>query len=506
MPKAPPDRSPQRRRPVRVPLLSIVLGALLVPVLVAGHTANPTPPSVPGPSLPEVNASIALAEGYIDGLYKRLPDDQAVQSETYGLPLRVYFPAQDQWVLLGEGRAGDCLPQCSGATSIKPGVSSETTESYTVGFTAPSQQETFRVTVAVDWAAAPQQFSVMLEDPQLAGSGATAQLWLGNELLATYDSGGSTAPVQRTFPTTDRTLLSSFRYTVRHATQEAYLYASQRGDAVRARQLAGFLRSNGFQPGLDIRATVFGAGKDLPDGLPFVASGDEDVYADCDHALPERPGSYPYSSKVCLMGVAAFLLAGRGDAFLQSTQALQTLSKYDDPNHAYPFLVSLGMNGATPDGTATHLEQLWDTTGYGIPSCTPLACETSRVSGLRTFLFGTLEANLGYRHGQTARQRYADAVAAGAIAAQVGASGTIRKDDGKTLVRPVQAGAFPIFWDTNHRFVPTTGLTQVATEMLSMPPEYAGVAASNSETTLDGYAFLVNYRCVRFAVGCGARQ
>ena len=496
-------RSPLRRwgRELRLPI-AYLLAILLIPLLAAGHVSPPIPPSVAGPTLQQVNASIAMAEDYLNGLYKQLPNGLAVQSETYGLPLRAYFPDQDRWVLLGQGRAGDCLPTCSGATSITPGTSSETTEAYTVGFADPSTPARLKVTVAVDWAAGPQRFSVTLLDPQVADAGTRAELWLGNEHLATYGPGSSPSPVQRSFPTTDRTLLASFRYTVRHATQEASLYASRRGDAARAGNLAAFLHANGFEPGVDIRAAVFDAGEDLPDALPFVTSGGDDVYADCDHSPAAGPTSYPYSSKVCLMGPRTFLLAGRADPFLQSTQALQTLSKYNDPDHDFPDLVALGMSGSTPAETADHLEQLWSTTGYGIPSCTPLGCETHRVSGLRTFLFGAIETSLGYRHGQSDRRRYADAVATQAVAAQVGTSGTIRKEGGETLLRPVQAGAFPIFWDEDQQFVPTTGITQVATDMMSMPPEYAGVAVSNSETTLDGYAFLTSYRCARFNVGC----
>lgn len=489
----------------RPPPLAVLLGFVLVPFLVAGHPGAPTAPSASGPSLDQVNSAIALAEDYLDGLYKELPNGQAVQSEAYGLPLRAYFPGYDRWVLLGQGRTGECLPTCSGSTSITPGVSSGSTEAYSVSFASPSNTDALHVSVTVDWSAGPKQFSITLLDPKVNDASTSAQLWLGDTLLATYSPAGSAGPVTHSFPTTNRSLLSSFRYTVRHATQEAYLYASYRGDTSRAERLASFLRANGFEPGVDIRASLFNAGKQLPDGLPFVAAGDDDVYADCGRSLSSGPTFYPYSSKVCLMGVRAFLLAGRGDAFLEASQALQTLSKYDDQNHPYPFLVSLGLQGSTPSETADHLQQLWATTGYGIPSCTPAGCETHRISGLRTFLFGTLETRLGYRHGQSDRQRYADAVAANAIAAQIGDSGTIRNED-DTLTRPMQAGAFPIYWDRDHRFIPTTGITQTATDMLSMPPEYAGIAVSNSETTLDGYAFLIDYRCARFGVGCKAQE
>lgn len=143
-------------------LVAVLLAALLIPFLAAGVSRPPTPPLAVGPTLQQLNASIAMAEDYLDGLYKELPNGQAVQSEAYGLPLRAYFPGQDEWVLLGQGRAGDCLPTCSGATSITPGTSSGTTETYTVGFANPSTPDRLHVTVAVNWAASPERFSITL--------------------------------------------------------------------------------------------------------------------------------------------------------------------------------------------------------------------------------------------------------------------------------------------------------------------------------------------------------
>ncbi|UKA62126.1 hypothetical protein [Arthrobacter sp. FW306-04-A] len=495
----PPGR--HRKPPSRRSRAAFIAAALLILSSVPGSIAEASQPSPPGPSLQQVNAAIDLAQAYLDGLYKPLPDGQAVQSEDYGLPLRVYFPGYDRWELLGQGHAGDCLPKCSGASSITPGSSDTTTETFTVSFATPSTPDALRIAVALDWAAAPGRFSVTVSDPQMTDTQTSAELWLDDVPLGTYSSGSSTAPVVRSFPTADRSLLRSLRYTVRHATQEAYLYGVLRGDSVRAGRLAAFLRANDFAPGVDLRATIFGAGQQLPGDLPFVSSGPDNVYADCDHLPAAGTTAYPYTSKICLLGVDTFLLAGRGDPFLQTTQALQTLTKYRDPQHEYPVLISLGLQGGTPTETADHLEQLWTKLGYGLPACTPLGCESGRASGLRTFVFGSLEATLGYQYGQVSRQRYADAVAADAIAVQVGSSGTIKAADG-TWVRPMQRGGFPVYWDAGHRFVPTTGLVQSLNDMLSMPPEYAGAVVSDSETTFDGFAFLVTYRCARFAVGC----
>jgi hypothetical protein len=88
-----------------------------------------------------------------------------------------------------------------------------------------------------------------------------------------------------------------------------------------------------------------------------------------------------------------------------------------------------------------------------------------------------------------------------AIRTQVGTDGIIRSD-GRRPYRPAQVGAFPIYWNARADFVPTTGLAQAATDRLSMPPEYSGQVPSDTETTLDGWAFLTAYRCLAFHAGC----
>jgi hypothetical protein len=65
-----------------------------------------------------------------------------------------------------------------------------------------------------------------------------------------------------------------------------------------------------------------------------------------------------------------------------------------------------------------------------------------------------------------------------------------------------QAGAYPIYWNARHQFTPLSGSLQALSDLLSMPPEYAGLIVSDSETTFDGWAFLTTYRCARFHIGC----
>jgi hypothetical protein len=424
-----------------------------------------------------------------------------VQSEFYGLPLRVFFPHYRRWVLLGQGHAGDCLTGCSGPTTIIPGPASRTRETEVVEFATPAVPGALRAQVTVNWAAAPHQFSVTISDAWLTDPATSAQLWLDDVRLASYAADTPAAPVTRSFTDRSRTVLRSLRYTVRHATQEAYLYWRARHNLVRARRLAAFLRSNGYHPGADLRAAIFGQGGQLPPAMPFTASGRYNAYPDCSHLPAPTVTAYPYTSKVCLAGVNTFLLAARNDPFLETFQALQTLNKYADPNRHYPLLVGLGLHGTTPAETSDHLEQLWDQLGYGLPACTPAGCDLTRASGLRTFAFGELETLLGYRFGQATRRTYADAAAATAVATQIRADGLIRST-GQTWLRPAQAGAFPIFWNEQHQFIPLGGPMQAATDLLSMPPEYAGLIVSDSETTFDGWAFLVTYRCARFNIGC----
>lgn len=482
-------------------LLTLLAALGVNDVVIGGPTpARPATTAVANPvALQELNRSIAAAETYLDGLYKPVGDGEAVQSETYGLPLRLYLPGYRSWVLLGAGGSGDCLTgaPCSGPTAITPLKSSRTTEGYRVTFDTPQRERAVVATVLLDWSI-ERRAVVTVQGLRSTDPRTGAQLWLDTVRLADVGAG---AEVKRGFERTvvpSRSAFRSLRYSVRHATQAAYLWARRTGRTTEATALAGFLMANGYAPGADIRADVFGSAAGLGDTFPFSAA----AYPDCQH-LP-APGStaYAYASKVCLAGVGTFLLAGRRDAFLVTSEALQVLADHGDPDARFPAAVSAGMDADSPRRDAAQLEAAWDRLGYGIPACTPAGCETTRASGLRTVEFGLLETILGYAYGDERSRSYADRVAARAVSVQVGQRGLIRTASGE-VVRPVQAGSLPIFWDRSGRFVPTTGATAAATERLSMPPEFAGVSVSDSETTFDGWAFLSAYRCAKYRVGCG---
>jgi hypothetical protein len=118
-----------------------------------------------------------------------------------------------------------------------------------------------------------------------------------------------------------------------------------------------------------------------------------------------------------------------------------------------------------------------------------------------------LQVLLGYEQGSDATARkFADAAAAATIKSQV-RNGEIRLPT-VTLYRPIQNGSFPVAWDKEGYFVapsdPTLigGPVMLLTGKFSMPPEYRGVQASNTETSIDAWAFLVRYRCAKYGVGC----
>jgi len=481
-------------------LLACGIVALLFVVPLRAGMGGAAAPNVNGPSLAALDAGISRAEGYLDGLYKPLPDgNQAVQSETYGLPLRVYFPYYRRWVLIGEGHTGQCLSgSCASATSLEPGTTGSTTESFTVGFDSPEVPNALRMRVQIDWAAAPGKFSVTFGDPlELRDRKTTAIVYLDDKELFRLVPGVSRS-VRRDVAIPDRSALRSVRYTVRHAVQESYLYWRYRGNRERSNALASMLRANGYVAGKDIRAIMFGQSRGLPDDFVL----DKQAYPDCDHLPEAGVTAYPYTSKVCVTGVGGFLLAARGDPFLQIMLAMQSLENHGDPNRRYSGVGVNPFSKTSANATADGLQASWRKLGYGIPMCSVLGCDT-RASALRTYMFGALEAVLGYQYGQAERRAYADAVAAEALATQINPQGLIRTLEGDFL-RPAQAGGFPLYWNRAGQYAPPEGITQHAKERLSMPPEFGGLIASDSETSFDGFAFLITYRCAKYGVGCSS--
>jgi hypothetical protein len=258
----------------------------------------------------------------------------------------------------------------------------------------------------------------------------------------------------------------------------------------------------GFVPGRDLRAAVFGQGRDEPRDFGYRHEPFLDAYGDCRLQPPATPLAYPYRSKACVADVRPYLLAARHDTLLPAIEALQALNRGESPDHTYRDQSALVPLARTSAGrTADALERRFDRLGFGVPRCTPFGCDEQRASALRTFAFGMLETVLGYNGGQLERRAYADAVAGLALSVQIGDDGVVRAAD-RVAYRPALRGGFLSYWNRDRRYLKPGGVAQAVADRFNMPPEYVGLRPTDSETGFDAYAFLALYRCARYKVGC----
>jgi hypothetical protein len=510
-PSAPPV-APGRRRSLAL----LVVAGTLATAMVAGSVASmvgrlgastpPRPARVAAPTLDHLNTAIAHVESFLDGLYKPLGPAGAVQSEHYALPIRVRFPGYRRWVLLGQPGGGACPSgDCPDPTRIRALESSYDREAYELTFATPARADGLRLRAGVDWNAGRGRYRVRVTALAFDDPATAAEVWLDDVRLGTFPPGplaGRQPTLARSFPVGDVSHLRSFRYTIRHATQLAWLHAVSRGDTARSTALAQFMLRAGFVPGRDLRAAVFGRGRDTPRDFGYRHEPFLDAYGDCRLQPPATPRAYPYRSKACVADVRPYLLAARHDTLLPAIEALQALNRGESPDHRYrdqSALLPLATTSAS--GTADALERHFDRLGFGIPRCTPFGCDQVRGSALRTFAFGMLETVLGYSSGQLDRRPYADAVAGLALSVQIGDDGVVRAAD-RVAYRPALRGGFLSYWNRDRRYLKPGGVAQAVADHFNMPPEYLGLRPTDSETSFDAYAFLALYRCARYRVGC----
>jgi hypothetical protein len=485
---------------------AMVAGSVVAVVDRLGAATPPRPRPLAAPSLSTLNAAIARGEVFLGGLYKPLGRAGAVQSEHYGLPIRVRFGTQGPWVLLGQGDGSPCPPgRCPSATRIRTLATTYDSEAYELTFATPARADGLRLRADVDWGAGGDRYEVRVAVLGFDAPAAPAEVWLDDVRLGSFRPGPAAAgqpAVARRFPVRDVGHLRSLRYTVRHATQLAWMHAVSRDDTARATALARFMLAAGFVPGRDLRAAIFGRGRDTPTDFGYRHEPFLDAYGDCSLDPPATPRAYPYRSKACVADVRPYLLAARHDTLLPAIEALQALNRGESPDSRYRDQSALlPMATTSASRTADVLERRFDRLGFGIPRCTPWACDTRRASALRTFAFGMLETTLGYRGGELARRPYADAVANLALSVQIGDDGVLRTAD-RVLYRPALRGGFLSYWDRDRRYLRPNGIAQSMADRFNMPPEYLGVRPTDSETGFDAYAFLVLYRCARYQVGC----
>jgi hypothetical protein len=519
-PPAAPARPPARPSPAgaerrRSAVLLILVGTVVTAMVAAsvvamvdrlGAATPPGPGPVAAPSLDSLNGAIDRGEVFLRGLYKPLGKAGAVQSEHYGLPIRVRFPSTGRWVLLGQGDGAPCPAEpCPSATRIRSLTSSYAGEAYELTFATPSATDGLRLRASVDWGAGGGRYQVRVAALAFDGPSTTAEVWLDDVRLGSFTAGPDAAAqpaLRRSFAATDVDHLRSFRYTIRHASQLAWLHAVSREDEARSTALARFMLHAGFVPGRDLRAAIFGRGRDAPRDFGYRHEPFIDAYGDCRLDPPATPLAYPYRSKACVADVRPYLLAARHDTLLPAIEALQALNRGEPPDSRYrDESALLPLLTTSPDRTADALERRFDALGFGIPRCTPLGCDKARASALRTFAFGMLETVLGYRNGEVGRRVYADAVANLALRVQIGDDGVVRAAD-RVLYRPALRGGFLSYWDRERRYLKPSGIAQAAADRFNMPAEYLGARPTDSETGFDTYAFLALYRCARYQVGC----
>jgi hypothetical protein len=510
---APPAPAPALwRRSVALLLVAgtlattMVAGSVVAVVDRLGASTPPRPGPVAAPSLATLNAAIARGESFLDGLYKPLGEAGAVQSEYYGLPIRVWFPGHRRWVLLGQGDPVGCpATDCPSPTRIRSLESTYDTEAYELTFATPTTPEGLRLRAEVDWAAGGGRYRVSVAALAFDDPATAAEVWLDDQRLGSFQPGPLAArqpALRRSFPARQTVHLRSLRFTIRHATQLAWLHAVSREDEPRTAALARFMLTAGFVPGQDLRAAIFGRGRDAPRDFSYRHEPFLDAYGDCQLEPPASPMAYPYRSKACLGNVQPYLLAARYDTLLPAIEALQALNRGEAPDSAYRDRSALLPMVTTSAGqTADELEARFDRLGFGIPRCTPLGCDRERASALRTFTFGMLETVLGYGSGQVGRRQYADAVANLALRVQIGDDGVVRAAD-RVAYRPALRGGFLSYWNRDRRYLKPSGVVQAVADRFNMPPEYLGLRPTDSETGFDAYAFLAMYRCARYKVGC----
>ena len=503
------------RRAVIAGLVATACGALwwsslLLPSWTSEpRVANATP--VRPPSLRELNGALARADRYLSGLYKPVGPRAAVISEYYGLPLRVYVNEDERWLLAGERGA-----------VVSSAYSAFDKERSLVEFRSPGAGSSPRLEVKVNWDADRPRYTIAIVNARFDDARATADLYLGDIYLGRLGRKNVGAAFRRSFPSTDIGHLRSFRYTIRHAGQLARHYFAYRGENERAAALANVIRRAGFALDYDLAAPIWGGGAHFPDRMPFDGGPrGRDAYHDCDARLPSWSRAYPYRSKVCAAR-RAYAWNSHGDTLAAAAQGIHLLNRYADTkrtvqNSRFPLGLPIGWNprSSMPKkvsalSIARDLEATFRRQGIGIPACLSRSyCLLGRASGVRTFQFGALETLLGYRFGDDVGRSYADAVARIALAVQVRDDSLVRTS-GSTYYRPAAVGSFYLNWDRGLRLslgrtVRGRSLARGLYERLDMAPEYRGVIASNAETTLTAYAFLVLYRCERYDVGCRAR-
>ncbi len=520
-----PGRRRSERRSVRVVAGAVVWPLLLAPIALGGLVlwrAADAPPRVaftpadlsppnrllgPPPDLARIDDALRLADMFIAGLY--VPDGvlaagrhYPVMSEYYALPVRVQRLGDRSWRLLGQpgNSARELARGPAGETSLL------TFDDLGTGTGARAPQG-FELLADVDWDYRPGYFRVRLRLAGGVSPGRPVRVQIGQTDAGVWRTRDSTVERVLVVPLAERRRLRSTRDTIRHATIDGYWWLRYHGDP-RAAGMRATVRLAGLHPDRDLYSPMWwGARASTERGAAPRGVGEDmvfaaELYRDCRRVPPATTLHLQYRSKVCRVPLDAYRWLSFSDPEAEAAQALQ-IAQQRGPDATYR---DLDLRRRTPRETAQRLErQVQASDWLGLSRCHPLRCETGWVTSTRTLLFGALEAELGYRAGDAVSRSYADLVARIALRVQVPRSGAVTAWRTR-LYRPLQIGGFYTAWSSGWVGGPVPSRQSEAIDALEarldMPREYEGYIASNAETTLAAYAFLVRYRCLRWRVGC----
>lgn len=474
---------------VLVPAVALWIAACVV--VVGGlrdglRTPDRVPVRAVAPTRAALDDALALAGPFLDDLYSPRDDGAAAIAEYFGLPVRARLGPGRPWRLLGID--GNRLEREHSGARTETGVA--------VWRDGAAE---LRARLRVDWAAAPGQARIAVTPLALRGT-RRVELALQERPLLAVGPRDLGRPRAALVLLADRGRFRSHRFTVRHGTNDGEQYEGYRGRTARAAALAATSRAGGFPRGRDIYAATWNASAAWPDDAPF----QPDAYADCRDELLADSRTYPYASKTCVLPTRTFVWLSSLDPLTRLLQGLHVLGRHGDPHRRYR---DTDHRDVTVAGELGRWERLFRTQD-GIPRCSPVACDETWSSGVRTAVFGALETEMGYRHGDRVSRTYADRAAAVVLRTQIGRGGLVRSAYG-TFLRPLEAGGFAIAWRRSGLIGFSPSLVSRSldrlTNQLSMPREYVGFVASNAETSMAAYAFLARYRCARFGAGCRGR-
>jgi hypothetical protein len=465
-----------------------------------------------------VQASIRLAEQYIDSLYKDdYPNEvaapnQAAIGEYRGTPLNIRM-SDGSIIRVGEDVKLTVFfsPIASilwSTTSVTNEHNSRYLTTYDVTF---RKQESFisiqdigtlHVEINHNYKTGTvygTKVTVFQESFHHIKSISYADVYLGTTYIgrATPDKNGQIIGTY-TYLSNNDPNARSMRYTERHSSQLGYEWYYANGNYSKAAKLVNNLIYKGYQIHKDIYSPLFRTDTRFDDNYLF-EGGPSGVYCDCYTESPMGRISYQYHSKVCSMGEEQYLWFSRDNDWLVPTLwAIHLLNKYHSPDTPY----YNGYSWWSPREVARFDETKWIKIGIHSPYDKQIA------SSVRTAVFEVLETILGYHYGDATSKEFADKSVEALLSSQVRSDGIISEYDAdlgiiKLYQRKESAGAFYTAWKEPFLYVTSMSpIKQLFQWIFNQPDESGDIKPSNAETTITNAQALRTYDCYKYGHNC----